>query len=49
MNARTGEEIDRFSSGGSVYSSPAVEGRFVYFGNNEGKFYCLDIYGKETS
>jgi outer membrane protein assembly factor BamB len=41
LNPETGESIDRLETSAPIFSSPAVDEGHVFFGNNEGEFYCI--------
>jgi outer membrane protein assembly factor BamB len=43
LDAKTGKELYRFRTSGYVYSSPAISGNTVYFGDFTGNFFALDI------
>jgi len=49
VNAETGDRIDRFKAEGAVFSSPVVGDGHAFFGDNSGKFYCLNLRGGESS
>jgi len=42
LNGTTGEQIWNYTTGGDVFSSPAVVYDRVYFGSYDRKLYCLD-------
>jgi outer membrane protein assembly factor BamB len=42
LDAATGELIDRYATGEAIFSSPVVIDGRVFFGNNGGRFYCLE-------
>jgi outer membrane protein assembly factor BamB len=42
LSAADGLKVWEFKTGGSVSSSPAVSGEYVYVGNDENKIYCLN-------
>jgi mannitol-specific phosphotransferase system IIBC component len=42
MNS-TGAHVWNYTTGGGVYSSPAVAGGRVYVGSDDGKVYCLPM------
>jgi outer membrane protein assembly factor BamB len=41
LEASSGKKLGSFDSGAEIYSSPAVSNNMVYFGANNGYFYCL--------
>jgi eukaryotic-like serine/threonine-protein kinase len=41
LNATTGEQVFRFTTGAAVTSSPRVQDGVVYFGSNDGNVYAL--------
>jgi outer membrane protein assembly factor BamB len=42
LNAKTGKEVFKIKANGYVYSSPAIAGGTVYFGDFTGKLYAVD-------
>jgi outer membrane protein assembly factor BamB len=44
LNAMTGTQVWNYTTGNSVYSSPAVANGTVYVGSEDDKLYCLDAY-----
>ena len=48
LDARTGKALWTFATGSRVESSPAVAGRRVFFGSNDGRLYVLDILSGKT-
>ncbi|MFH1630759.1 MAG: PQQ-binding-like beta-propeller repeat protein [Candidatus Aenigmatarchaeota archaeon] len=46
VNTRTGKMQWRFKTGDISISSPLVHRKHVYFGSNDGNFYCVDLDGK---
>jgi len=42
FNANNGDELWNYTTGGNVFSSPAVANGYVYFGSNDKNVYCLD-------
>ncbi|MBF4487889.1 PQQ-binding-like beta-propeller repeat protein [Flavobacterium sp. CSZ] len=51
LDAKTGEEKYRFKVNGYVYSSPAIAGNTIYFGDFTGNFFSLDLLsnGKKSN
>jgi outer membrane protein assembly factor BamB len=49
LNASDGTLLDKFDTGGAIYSSPAGDGEHLYFGNNRGDFICLSYHAKKSS
>ncbi|MGE6356340.1 PQQ-binding-like beta-propeller repeat protein [Flavobacterium sp. NPDC079362] len=51
LDAKTGIEKYRFKANGYVYSSPAIAGNTIYFGDFTGNFFCLDLLsnGKKSN
>lgn len=47
LDAKTGEEKYRFKGNGYVYSSPAIAGNTVYFGDFTGNFFSLNLLSKK--
>lgn len=49
LDAKTGQEKYRFKANGYVYSSPAISGNTIYFGDFTGNFFALNLLsnGKE--
>lgn len=45
VNADTGELVWKFKTGAPTRSTPLVHHNRVYFGSNDGYFYCLDLNG----
>ncbi len=43
LDIAKGELMDRFSTEQAIFSSPIADGDRVYFGNNGGRFYCLNL------
>lgn len=43
LDSKTGKELYRFKTSGYVYSSPAIAGNTIYFGDFTGNFFSLDI------
>ncbi|OUL60450.1 PQQ-binding-like beta-propeller repeat protein [Flavobacterium sp. AJR] len=43
LDSKTGKELYRFRTSGYVYSSPAISGNTIYFGDFTGNFFSLDI------
>ena len=43
LNAGTGAEKFRFKANGYIYSSPAISGNTVYFGDFSGKLFALNL------
>ncbi|MDH4037335.1 MAG: PQQ-like beta-propeller repeat protein, partial [Candidatus Krumholzibacteria bacterium] len=43
LDAGTGRLEGRFDTDEAIFSSPLVLGGRVYFGNNAGRFYGLDL------
>jgi len=43
LDANNGELLDRYSTEQAIFSSPIVDGDRVYFGNNGGRFFCLNL------
>jgi outer membrane protein assembly factor BamB len=48
IDARRGIETWRFETGGSIFSTPVIDRRLVYFGSNDGNFYALDSKRREV-
>lgn len=50
LDAKTGVEKYRFKTNGYVYSSPAIAGNTIYFGDFTGNFFSLNLLsnGKES-
>ncbi len=46
VNAETGELIWKFKTGAPTMSTPLVHRNYVYFGSNDGYFYCTDLNGR---
>ena len=51
LDAKTGKEKYRFKGNGYVYSSPAIAGNTIYFGDFSGNFFDLNLLsdGKESN
>ena len=51
LDAKTGIEKYRFKANGYVYSSPAIAGNTIYFGDFTGNFFSLDLLsnGKKSN
>jgi outer membrane protein assembly factor BamB len=51
LDAKTGTEKYRFKANGYVYSSPAIAGNTIYFGDFTGNFFSLDLLsnGKKSN
>jgi outer membrane protein assembly factor BamB len=47
VDAETGQEKWRFTSGGEETSSPSVAGGVVYFGSHDQHLYAVDIHTGE--
>lgn len=49
LDAKTGKELFKFKANGYVYSSPAIAGEMVYFGDFTGNFFAVNTktLGKE--
>lgn len=47
LDAKTGEEKYRFKGNGYVYSSPAIAGNTVFFGDFSGNFFSLNLLSKK--
>ncbi len=43
LDSKTGRELYRFRTSGYVYSSPAIAGSTIYFGDFTGNFFSLDM------
>jgi PQQ-like domain len=43
LDANTGAELWSYTTGGAVYSSPAVANGMVYIGSDDGKLYCFGL------
>ncbi|HEY3405530.1 MAG TPA: PQQ-binding-like beta-propeller repeat protein [Ohtaekwangia sp.] len=43
LDAKTGKEKSRFKANGYIYSSPAIAGNTVFFGDFTGKLFALDL------
>lgn len=43
LDGKTGEEKFRFKTSGYVYSSPAITGNTIFFGDFTGKMFALDV------
>ncbi len=43
LDAKDGALVDRYDTDKSIFSSPVVDGDRVYFGNNAGRFICLNL------
>ena len=43
LDAKTGEPLWTYETGGGVFSSPAVSGGIVYIGSDDGFVYALRI------
>jgi outer membrane protein assembly factor BamB len=43
LDADTGSLVAEFGAGSPIYSSPASDGKRVYFGSNGGVFYAVDL------
>ena len=46
VDADTGEVIWKFRTGAPIMSTPLVHNNKIYFGSNDGHFYCLGLDGK---
>jgi outer membrane protein assembly factor BamB len=46
IDAVSGSIIGEYKTGSPIYSSPAHDGRRVFFGSNAGSFYSLWLYGE---
>src|SRR3989344_23794 len=46
LDAETGEMLWKFKTGGPVVSTPLIHRDRIYFGSNNGNFYCLELDGK---
>ena len=42
LNANTGDELWSYTTGGSIFSSPAVVNGVVYFGSHDHNVYALN-------
>jgi outer membrane protein assembly factor BamB len=49
LDAKTGKEKYYIQANGYVYSSPAIAGRMLYFGDFTGRLYALDRLSREQS
>ncbi|WP_281633177.1 PQQ-binding-like beta-propeller repeat protein [Flavobacterium luteolum] len=51
LDAKTGKEKYRFKGNGYIYSSPAIAGNTIYFGDFTGNFFDLNLLsnGKESN
>lgn len=51
LDAKTGTEKYRFKTSGYVYTSPAIAGNTIYFGDFTGNFFTLDLLsnGKKSN
>ncbi|MBL0738398.1 PQQ-binding-like beta-propeller repeat protein [Flavobacterium sp. GN10] len=47
LDAKTGEEKYRFKGNGYIYSSPAIAGNTIYFGDFSGNFFSLNLLSKK--
>jgi outer membrane protein assembly factor BamB len=47
LDAKTGKEKYRFKGNGHVYSSPAIAGNTIYFGDFSGNFFSLNLHSKK--
>ncbi|MCV9928941.1 PQQ-binding-like beta-propeller repeat protein [Flavobacterium sp. LS1R49] len=43
LDSKTGKELYRFRTSGYVYSTPAISGNTIYFGDFTGNFFSLDM------
>jgi outer membrane protein assembly factor BamB len=43
LDAASGKLVDRYDTDKAIFSSPVVVDGRVYFGNNAGRFFCLDL------
>ena len=43
LDASDGKLVDRYDTEKAIFSSPVVDGDRVYFGNNAGRFFCLNL------
>lgn len=43
LDSKTGKELFSFRTSGYVYSTPAISGNTIYFGDFTGNFFALDI------
>ena len=48
LDAQSGELVDRFITGGKIYSSPDGADGYLLFGNNAGEFFCLAYAYEKT-
>lgn len=48
LDKESGELIWKFNSGDSIETSPRKDGDKIYFGNNSGEFFCLNLKGELT-
>jgi outer membrane protein assembly factor BamB len=46
LEAKGGDLLWVFETGGEVWSSPSYNGEHIFIGSDDGLLYCLDINGK---
>jgi len=49
LNAQTGALLKKFSAGAFIHSSPAIAENRIFFGSDDGYFYCLGLGTPEIS